>query len=379
MPVFRFNGSFWVPVIAPIQIISDVNPRAALADLYGQYLPVVGEASVGGTAGLLDRSKLQNWNSPTTNTVTLTDGLKLKDKIIWGDVMPPSVHNIDIELDNCLFKGGNYVPSFNYAVIRADQPRSGNGRLIVRDSEVDPQLPSLNRDGIRGNKLLAERNYVHDIIDGLSAYAGPTTNGGNAYSYFYGNVVRRHRYFFPDYVNGVSGTPPSSVVYPAKPADWEHNDGPHTDGGVCNGCKQAAWKGNLFDGTSVDLPGTGTNPQHPQMQAAGYANGSGFILTNTVGTEPDATVVVEENWFKGYNAHINIKANKTATVRNNRHFRDVYVDPDRTDGNSSSGYWIRYDQRAGNGTVITTDVWVDGPYSGQVLVEPRDRGVHFNV
>jgi hypothetical protein len=163
--------------------------------------------------------------------------------------------------------------------------------------------------------------------------------------------------------------------------DTEHSNGTHNDCLVV-GSKGVWAKGNLLRGTSVDLPGSGTNPDHPQIQASGYSFGQCVLVTYT-GTQPNATTIVEENWMYGANAHISyidgLDITTTATVRNNQHYREVFV------GSTSSGYWIRYNPRGVPGSSdpsqrlaaypTSGERWVNGPYSGNLLATPRDLGI----
>lgn len=360
MPLYRYRGGILHAIIPSVAATTPgSNPRESL--VYGDYLPAAGT-----TAGLLNPTLLSDYNAASTQTLTLPDGVTIENKTIYGDLRLPTAHTADIVLRNCKLRGGPHVPTSNDAVVKADAARTGSGRLVIIDSEVSPQVPALNRDGIRGNRLQVERTWIHDTIDGFTAYATTAMNSGNAYSYLFGSIVENLRYGNPDYDNGVSGA-------------TEHIDGTHNDCVALPGGKQIGIKGNLLKGTSTNLAGAGTNPTHPQIQASGYSYGACILISSEVSNPPDATVVVEKNWMYGALSHLNIKANLTATVRNNRHYRAVFVDPDTSDGNSSSGYWIRYDQRAGNGVVIDSDVWVDGPYAGTVLVEPRDHGMAFNA
>lgn len=340
---------------------------------YGQYIPE-GPAAYGASGvsvGLRDASLLTALNAPSATQFVLTDGTTYTNKIIYGDVQPPASQMSDITLDNCLLRGGSHNPSSNVAVVDADGNRSGSGKLIIRDCEIWPQVPAINRDGIRGYFLRAYRNYIHDVTDGILAIATSTQNLGNADCDIYGNMVERMRYSNPDYINGVSGAA-------------AHSDGSHNDCLVV-AAKGIRAKGNNLRCTTTDLAaGQLENPSHPNIHSVvladgtNHGNGQCILITHT-GVEPDATTIIEENWLLGGLTHINILANKTATVRNNRHFRSVYIDPNTADGNSSSGYWVRFTQRTNNNVQIATDRWVDGPYIGQLLTEPRDKGIHFNA
>jgi hypothetical protein len=328
-------------------------------------MPIAGGSGIAGTgdnygtagvyAGLTDHTILTDLNSAATTSFTPTSGTTYTDKTIYGDIVPPTSHGADIIFQNCLLRGSPNTRTATAAIVKADNTRSGTGRVILRDCEIHPQMPSLWLDGVRGNRVLIERCWIHDVIDGFAPYALTSQNSGVANSHMYGSVVDRLRYMMPD----VEHTSPS--------------DGTHNDCVAVNGGKNINIKGNFLKGSSVDLPGAGTNPTHPQIQASGYNNGQCVLITNTVSNPLDNSVIIEENWFWGANQQVGINSNQTCILRNNRHYREVFV------GSTSSGYWIRFTQRAGNGVTANTDTWVNGPYAGQVLTEPRDKGINYTT
>lgn len=350
----------WHPVSGALKRRGRPDPRLGLT--YGQYLPIAAGSGIGGTgnnygiagvyAGLTDHTILTDQNAASTATFTPTSGTTYTDKTVYGQIVPPTSHGSDIIFQNCLLRGAPTWSTLGSAIVKADQARSGTGRLILRDCEIWPQTPSYYIDGIRGNRLLIERCWIHDTTDGAVAYATTSQNSGVANFYMYGTVIERLRYMYPD---------------------LEHSDGTHNDCVSVVGGKNINLKGNLFYGSSVDLPGSGTNPTHPQIQASGNVNGQGILISNTVSNPLDLSVIIEENWFWGGNSQVAINSNQTCIFRNNRHYRAVFV------GSTSSGYWIRYTLRAGNGVAANNSTWVDGPYAGQVLTEPRDKGVTFTA
>jgi hypothetical protein len=331
--------------------------------VYGQYLPVAGGTGLGGTGngygtagvwcGLTDESVLTDLNSAATATFTPTSGTTYTDKTIYGQIVPPTSHGSDIIFQNCLLRGPSTWPSLGMAVVKADNTRSGTGRVILRDCEIWPQTYSDKCDGVRGNRVLIERCWIHDTVDGVVLYATTSQNSGVANSHMYGSVIERLRYMYPD---------------------LEHSDGTHNDCVALPGGKTINVKGNLLYGSSTDTPGSGINPSHPQLQATGMNYGACVLPTSTVSNPPDASVVVEENWMWGSKTQLNISvANITCTWRNNRRYRAVANIP------TDQQYWSRIAVRAGNGVSVLTDTWVDGPYVGQFLSEPRDRGLAFNA
>lgn len=336
-------------------------PRDGL--VYGQYMPEAAGTGIGGTGnnygatgvtcGLSNASLLTDYNASSTSTVTLTSGVPITDKRVYGYLRPPTSHGQDIVLTNCLLRGGPTAPGVTEAIVKADNTRSGTGRIILRDCEIWPQAPGLIVDGVRGNRITLERCWIHDVIDGAVLYATTSQNSGNANCNMYGCVVERLRYMFPD---------------------TEHSDGTHTDCLALPGGKNINVKGNLFYGSSVDLPGSGTNPTHPQLQATGMCYGACVLPTSTVSNPMDLSVIVEENWMWGSKTQLNVPiANMVCTWRNNKRYRAVANIP------TDQQFWSRFAVRAGNGIVVNNDTWVDGPYIGQVLTEPRDLGIHFNA
>lgn len=333
---------------------------------YGTYEPAYGD-----TAGLTDPSLItSSINNTATQTWTPTQGTVYTNQNIYGDIIPPSVLDQNIYIFNSRIRGGNYGPtSGSHACVRSDNIKSGSGRIIIVDCDIDPILEHLNRDGVRGNRVEVHRSRIRGGIDGLSLFAFANQNGGDAFSYGYGNIIEDLAYGFPDYKNGTSG------------AVW-HSDGAHTDPTAINGGRNIGLIGNLIRGTAHNLPGAGQNPTHPELQATPpyYANGQGTLITNTTGVPLDTSVVIRANRYYGGLAHLGIQPNMPAiTLEDNLHYRAVYVDPNTANGNSSSGYWIRYSQRAGNGVVPVNSRWIDGPFAGQLLAEPRNAGIHFNA
>jgi hypothetical protein len=330
---------------------------------YGQYLPVAAGSGLGGTgsgygttgvwAGLSDHTLLTDQNASSTTTFTPTSGATYTNKTVYGQIVPPTSHGSDITFSNCLLRGAPSWSTLGSAIVKADNTRTGTGKLILKDCEIWPQTPSYYIDGIRGNRLQIERCWIHDTTDGVVLYATPSQNSGVCNSNMYGSIVERLRYTYPD---------------------LEHSDGTHNDCLALPGGKNINVKGNLFYGSSVDLPGSGTNPSHPALQATGMNYGACVLPTLTVSNPIDTSVVVEENWLWGSKTQLNVSvANIVCTWRNNRRYRAVANIP------TDQQYWSRIAVRAGNGVSPLTDTWVDGPYVGQFLSEPRDRGLAFNA
>ena len=353
----------WHPSGATLVRYGRPDPRPGLQ--YGDYIPEAPNVSAPGTngvtAGLLNAGILTDYNSAATTTLTLTDGATFTDKVIYGDLRGPSVQNSNITFTNCWLRGGNHVPTTNDGILNASGTRSGSGRIILTDCEISPQLPALNRDCVRGNRVEIYRSWLHGGIDLAVPYATTAQNGGNAYFYMYGSVLENMRYGYPDYDNGVSGA-------------TEHTDGTHNDGIAISGGKNIRIQGNLIRATSTPLPGTTQNPTQPNLFNSGYANGQAILITNTVSNPLDATVIVEENWIQGALHGVFVNPNMTAILQEQpvlpRLLRRHHHPPTRATGSGTSS-------ASGNGVVPDNNTWVDGPYIGQVLTEPRDAGINF--
>lgn len=378
MPLFHQKGGYWYDcsgvIITPpppppstvtatatysVLGVGGTNTRDSL--VYGAYQPstsgTFGTSSTSATAGLLDASLLTAFNSASTQTLTLTDGQQIDNKTIYGNIRPPGLHNTNIVLTNCLLRGGPNAPTSDDSVVNCQNTRSGTGKVILIDCEIWPQVPQLLLDGVRGNRHESYRVWIHDTIDGWESHAYTNQNGGNCLTGLYGSVIENLRYMNPDN---------------------QHSDGTHNDCLALNGGKQVHVQGNYLRGTSTNLPGTQPNPTDPQLAAAGYNAGAIALCTNTVGNPPDLTVIVEENYCYGAKSRWNIKPGIQLTIRKNKHYRACFV------GSTSSGYWIRYDYSGavypgGNyPTVCSSDTWIDGPYAGNVLTTPQQRGIQYN-
>ena len=344
------------------------NSRESL--VYGDFFPEDGV-----NCGLIDENILTPYNSSSATSVTLPDGAVIENRIIYGDLRPPSVHNSDIIIRNCILAGGSHIPSFNDGIVNCSANRSGNGKVMIYDSEVRPQRIALNRDGIRGNKWEAHRVVVRDTIDAFAPYAASNINGGNADVVIAGCIGEQLRYMYPDYDNGVSG-----------PA--EHSDGTHNDIVQIHGGRNIHVIGCFLNATSLPMDGTGTPSDKPWLVNSGWARGACVVSAIDTDVVPDTSVVIERNWLRGGLAHVNIKVYQEFVFSHNRHFHET------ASGSGHSGYWIRYDYRVAspnhstihgvniNGTTTvdnTTNVWWDAPNAGQPLTTPRPSGVHFNT
>lgn len=320
--------------------------------VYGTYRPSA--LTTGHTGTLTDLG------TPATQNATLPDVPVLENRLIYGDIKWKGTS--DITLKNCMLVGGSNPPASASAVV--DCNATHQGRITLIDCTITPRDPR-NRDCIVGHNWSAYRCNLSAGIDGAGIF---TTSGTNADVVMMGNWTHDLSYVYPDYRNGVSG------------ATW-HTDGSHNDGVQMQGGRNVHLKGNFIDLVNSNPAPTnsGPNPDKEWLSVVKGNNGSGLIVQDNTGAGIDNTVIVEQNWFRGSLTQINIKPNMRFIFRNNRHFREVAINDTGLPG-KWNGYWIRLDQR--EGAVITgleTNVWEDGPFEGQPLVEPRDSGIHYNV
>lgn len=304
-------------------------------------------------------TSLPNYNAISINTVQIPAGVTIKEQTIWGDITPSP--GADSYLIRCKIKGGNFVPTTQSACVDCNATRSG-GILWLIDCDIDPQLPSLNRDGIVGHKFRAIRCDIKNTIDGIGGFI-KTVAGTDADIQINGNYIHDRVYSYPDYANGTSGTA-------------LHSDGSHTDGIQLQGGKNILIKNNAIKQTCSYLPGSGTHPTKPYCLAAGYAPGAGIIVQDNTGAGLDNTVDIKYNWMiKGGLSHFTLKPG-TYQVHDNHIYRDTL----QVSG-SWAGYWLRPDANRA-GVIVTglatTNVWVDGPYATQICVEPRDKGIEYS-
>lgn len=323
------------------------NPRDLL--VYGTYKPDIT------TTGILSGTILTDYNTPTTNTVTLPEGTVISNKTIYGDITPTG----NVSLNNCRLVGSGVIASSNTGVLNCTGNRTGI--LTATDCEISPRKETSVRDCALGKQFELYRCYIHGGIDGVGIYAKAGSASPNCNVVVAGCYITDRAYFMPDYQNGVSG------------ATW-HADGSHNDGIQIQGGLNIHILGNHIENTSHSDPAAQANPSYPWLDAAGEANGQGITVSNGQLTGIDNSLLIEQNWFSHGKAQISVAANLTYIFRNNQHYRAVAV------GASLSGYWIRFAQRAGM-TVggLSTNTWVDGPYAGTVLTEPRDHGIQFDA
>lgn len=342
--------------ITPFRFKS-VPPRTVAetrdALVYGSYQPTVDNTGTYGT--------LEDYNASSTNLASMpASGGVIEGKRIYGDIKWTG--SSPLTLKNCLLVGGTNVPTGASAVV--DCNGSHTAPITLIDCTIKPREPR-NRDCIVGYGWRAYRCNMSGSVDGMGIF---TTSGTSADVTAMGNWVHDLTYIYPDYKNGTSG------------ATW-HTDGSHNDGAQLQGGSNVLLKGNFFDinNSAPASTNTGTNPSKPWLSTLQGDNGSGVIVQDNTGAGINETVVIEENWFRGGLSQLNAKTNVAFVFRNNKHYREA-VQNTTGSGGTWNSYYIRVDARAS--TTISglgTNTWFNGPYVGQVLAEPRDRGVHYDA
>lgn len=345
-------GGAWATIIANTG--PTINPETARRDAltYGEYQPTQADVGTYGT--------LTDYNPPNTDAAEMPDGGLIENKVIYGDIKWRG--NQTLTLRNCRLVGGTSIPTGASGVVDCNATHSAP--IILIDCTIKPREPR-NRDCIVGHKWEAYRCDMSGSVDGMGIF---TTSGTKADVTAMGNWVHDLTYIYPDYKNGVSG------------ATW-HTDGTHNDGAQLQGGSNVRLWGNFFDlqESPPATTNTGPNPTKPWLSTLRGTNGSGLIVQNNTGAGIDNTVIIEKNWFRGALSQLNIKPGVAPTIRNNKHFRAA-VQNTTGSGGTWNPYFIRLDERATTTVVgLDTNLWEDGPYAGQPLREPRDRGMHYDA
>lgn len=353
---FRRKSGLWVPILggAPAD---DVQEQLALRRLlkWGEYEPTAA------TTGVVEGTKLVNYNDPSTDKVSIPAGTYIENSIIYGDVKPLG----PVKIVNCLAVGGLSKPTSDTGVFNCTGGLR-SGLLELEDVAIIPRVPANGRNGVQGRQYSATRVHVRDTTDGFGVFSTLGANT-NADVLIQQSLVSRLLYTYPD------------------PATSNHDDGAHTDDVQYQGGKNVRILGNALYGYAGYESGSKPMPAQykPWALELGYAPGGCIILQDNTGAGTDASVVADSNWTRGGLAHYNLKASaKGAIVRNGRVYRDTAVRPAGAGGEPHSGYWIRLEKGMAQTDVqgILTHTWVDGPYAGQQLTfASRDRGIIIDV
>jgi hypothetical protein len=328
------------------------TPPAPTRDnlVYGTYEP--NSVNTGYDAS----TTLTPYNADTTDSFTLSKGGVIENKIIYGDLKYTGSENLLIK--NSLLVGGRHQPSYASAIVDLNSTRGGI--VTIQDSTVRARVPRDNRDGVTGYKYRAYRNDVSKTVDGFGAFVVPSRAGTKS-----ADIV-----IAGNYVHDVAYTYKNQVAH----ADGTHNDGLQIQGG-----RNIRVVGNYFNMTSFTMDGGGINPDKPWLIGTNNANGVGVMVQDNTGAGIDNTVVIEKNYFARGLANVGIKPGINFILRDNKFYRQTALKP----GGGWSGYWIRLDKRAGSvveglNAGTPSNRWIDGPYAGQLMSEPRDRGVNYN-
>lgn len=351
MPLYHRRGGLWLradtPPPPPV-VVDQIAYRNSLT--YGAYEPTgVDTNPTDATTGVPADVTFTAYNDPAVDKVSLPAGTVLTDKIIYGDITPLGY----VELIRCLLLGGTSSPTNDIGVVTCTGSRTG--QTILRDCTIKPRVEANGRNGIQGRQYEAYRCDISGTVDGCGIFS--TIAGRNADVTLLGNYIHDLVYIYPDLIT------------------TSHTDGTHNDCVQYQGGRGVWVMGNRLKATAHALAGTGSNPSKPWLIGTGHANGAGIIVQRNTGDAPNLTVTVEKNWLSHGLSHLNGKASATSyTYRGNRHYR-------ATATNSSpswSGYWMRFDAGMDISGIVgaeTTNTWVDGPYAGQTLVQPRDTGI----
>lgn len=302
--------------------------------------------------GVPDGYKLTDYNDPNTSgVVTLPDGFKGDGLRFHGIVIAAG----KCEITNSIMRGPkNPITSGNHALFRAYNKRSG--QAVFSNVTFAPQTPSNGLDCILGWQYELYHCDLFGGVDGMGIYATSGTGSNSAKVTAEDVWVHDLTYFYPDNIT------------------TSHKDGTHNDCVQIQGGTDISLKRLKLEGTTKAGAGAGTNPDKPWLISQGMINGA--CLTVQVNTGINiANLSVTESSFMGGLAECNFKPNLTGfEFRNNQHYRQVAVQSGKW-----AGYWIRFDDRSTcNIAGFDTNVWVDGPYKGQVLTSPRDKGVMDN-
>lgn len=373
----KTDEGYWVargfdPIDDQGNVVDLGNDRDSL--VYGTYKPSYA------TTGVIEGTELTPYNAPSVDTFTLpTTGGVIENKIIYGDMSPPS-NGAYWEFRNCKIVGGNHVPTSGSAMVVAYASRTGStattftntGRLRFIDCTFEPRRPSLNRDGITGFGFTLERCLITGgCIDCVGAFI--TTNKGTHCNVkIYGCLLEKTGYYYPDYTNGVSGA-------------TNHTDGTHNDLIQAQGGDNLEVIGNFLDATSYGyISGSQSYPDYPWMIDQGIGTGACILLQNNTGASnyTTANTKVTNNWLRGGKFQAVFHDNTGAVYTGNQHYRFIASSgSSQTSGHNYNGWhgWVSSPSTSnivGLQSNNTTNVTYDNPSAGQALVQGTINGVN---
>lgn len=339
--------------------------------IYGTYEPSLATAGI-----MVAESNLDEYNSSTTDRVTIPAGAAISDKIIYGDASFAGA----AELHNCLLVGGNdSLSSGNLGVVRATATRTGIAKLY--DCTIRPRRESDGRDCALGWQYELHRCHLSGGVDGAGIYS--LASPWSAQVKVMGCLIEDLAYTYPD---------------------RDHDDGTHNDCVQIQGGRDIEIVGNAIRGTAHRMTGSGSYyPTHasdskgdwPLTKTPQVIPGSGIIIQNNVGAAAfDNSVIIRGNYFRRCKAQLLVKSTANGFVCDSNRFSAVDPPVSNANGTVYEGvtlaftynpYWIRFDNVASSGAIAgltsggavsnTTNIWMDGGNAGSSLATPRSSGI----
>ena len=368
------QGGVAVPLTRPEEAApsSSTTTTNRLGAAYGPYEPTTA------TAGLLvAEGDLTEYNSASTQDVTIPNGAVISDKIIYGRVTFAGT----AELRNCLLLGRSTpLTSGNDGVLHCINIRTGQAKLF--DCEIRPRYESPGRNCVLGMQVELYACWLHGGEDGVGIYPTPLGVATAANVVVKGCLIDDLGYCYPD---------------------RDHSDGSHSDNIQIQGGTNIDIVGNALRGTGHWMSGSDTYyTSHPSLnlgdwsltKGPGIAPGSCLIINGNV-VPVDSTVVIDSNYFRYGKAQLLVKNQANNFVCRNNQFSAINAPAANVNGTVYNGttlaftnnpYWVRFDNIAissnitgltsGGSLANTTNVWLDGANSGVALATPRGAGVH---
>jgi hypothetical protein len=255
------------------------------------------------TAGIYTPiEELTNYNSPTTDSFTITTGNQvIENKIIYGRVTRGASN---VVFRNCLFRGPLTTPSGETAIVNCNDTTYKGWELW--DCTIAPQWPNANIDGIKSNNYKAMRCHIFWTTDGCGVFSNSASpvNGGTSveiagcliealcywpgalYAYYNGPTYLLTSGSYAAYNSANdSAYVKRATQQPADRRDTGHNDGNHNDciqvqgafGRMVRNGVTGKWSGdgvyihgnNLAGGDAVDNTGHGWDPSGLGIEVPG--------------------------------------------------------------------------------------------------------------
>lgn len=222
-------------------------PGVASADESAQASGAPGRA----TTGVPEGTELQPYYG---NLVITTPGARYDALDIHGFV---TVAAPDVRITRSIIRGGYGTYGVNTGLIT-----SYTGSLVLEDSELVPEHPSVSLDGISGSHFTLRRVDIHGTVDGVKIF---------------GDDVRIESSWVHDFVD-----------YPSDPYQ---GGGPSHNDGV-----------QILGGDDITLVGN---------RVRGASN-SALLITQDYAAATDVQVV--GNWFNGGNQSVGLMAKPLPTL-----------------------------------------------------------------